>query len=387
MKRIRELPEFEGSFKNEQGADKPVMIVTVDGGPDENPRYQKTIACAIEYFNYVDLDALFIATNAPGRSAFNRCERRMAPLSKELAGLILEHDHFGTHLNAKGETVNEELEMKNFYQAGTILAEIWSSLVLDGHLTVAEYIPSGEETTPRQMSEEWKSIHTRRSHFFLQIVKCDNIDCCRPFRSSYRTLIPNRFVPPPIPVVQTQTELKWASNDTGATYLTLSQNVTMKDALQPESARKKYLNEMPYDFSNPAVDSDTMTKRLCTKCKRLFGAINMKDAHQKMCVGPKKHPRDPATQDIAAMIQNIPYNWESCSSKQGIDAAPVRSIRPARLKARRSLEILCLMESDELDWYEIDDIDTSGLELPPERHIQHGTPVLGDHESIWSIDD
>ena len=23
----------------------------------------------------------------------------------------------------------------------------------------------------------------------------------------------------------------------------------------------------------------------------------MKDAHQKMCVGPKKHPRDPATQE------------------------------------------------------------------------------------------
>ena len=203
MKRIRELPEFEGSFKNEQGAYKPVMIITVDGGPDENPRYQKTIARAIEYFSSVDLDALFIATNAPGRSAFNRCARRIAPLSKELAGLILEHDHFGTHLNAKGETVNGELEMKNFEQAGTILAGIWSSLVLDGQLTVAEYIPSGEETTPRQMSEEWKSIHTRQSHFFLQIVECDNIDCCRPFRSSYRPLIPNRFVPPPIPVVQT----------------------------------------------------------------------------------------------------------------------------------------------------------------------------------------
>ena len=66
---------------NEQGADKPVMIITVDGGPDEN---QKTIACAIKYFNSVDLDALFSATNAPGRSAFNRCERWMAPLSKEL---------------------------------------------------------------------------------------------------------------------------------------------------------------------------------------------------------------------------------------------------------------------------------------------------------------
>ena len=41
MKRIRSLPEFESSFKNSK---KPVMIITVDGGPDENPRYSNTIA-------------------------------------------------------------------------------------------------------------------------------------------------------------------------------------------------------------------------------------------------------------------------------------------------------------------------------------------------------
>ena len=36
------------------------MIVTVDGGPDENPRYQKTIASAIECFEDYQLDALFL---------------------------------------------------------------------------------------------------------------------------------------------------------------------------------------------------------------------------------------------------------------------------------------------------------------------------------------
>ena len=84
MKRIRLIEEFQRSFKNDEGEYKPVMIVTVDGGPDENPRYKKTIDCAIDYFNSFDLDALFIVTNAPGRSAFNRCERRMPPLSKEV---------------------------------------------------------------------------------------------------------------------------------------------------------------------------------------------------------------------------------------------------------------------------------------------------------------
>ena len=67
---------------------KPVIIVVVDGGPDENPHFMKTISVAIHNFKIMNLDALFVCTNAPKHSAFNRVERRMAPLSRELAGLI-----------------------------------------------------------------------------------------------------------------------------------------------------------------------------------------------------------------------------------------------------------------------------------------------------------
>ena len=56
------------------------------------------------------MDAFFLATNAPGRSAFNRVERRMVKFSKELSGAVLPHDNFGYHQNAKGETINKELE-------------------------------------------------------------------------------------------------------------------------------------------------------------------------------------------------------------------------------------------------------------------------------------
>ena len=111
MKRIRSLDIFDGSFKN-NGEVKPVMIVTVDGGPDENPRYTKTIECTINYFLSQDLDAFFLATNTPGRIAFNRVERRMVKFSKELSSVLLPHDSFGSHLNAKRETIDKELEKK-----------------------------------------------------------------------------------------------------------------------------------------------------------------------------------------------------------------------------------------------------------------------------------
>ena len=87
---------------------KPLIIATVDGGPDENLIYTKTIKCAIDYFLIQDLDAFFWATNALGRSAFNRVERRMVKFSKELSGVVLLHDNFGSHLNAKGEATGKE---------------------------------------------------------------------------------------------------------------------------------------------------------------------------------------------------------------------------------------------------------------------------------------
>ena len=102
MKRIRSLDIFDGSFKNNVEV-KPVMIVTVVGSPDENPRYTKTIECAIDYFLSQGLDAFFLVTNDP-----DRVERRMVKFSKELSGVVLPLDNFGSHLNAKGETIDKE---------------------------------------------------------------------------------------------------------------------------------------------------------------------------------------------------------------------------------------------------------------------------------------
>ena len=36
----------------------------------------------------------------------------MVKFSKELSGVVLPHDNFGSHLNAKGETIDKELEKK-----------------------------------------------------------------------------------------------------------------------------------------------------------------------------------------------------------------------------------------------------------------------------------
>lgn len=88
-------PQNSAHFlKVPEGQLKPILVVTVDGGPDENPRFAKTLAAWASHFRAYDLDALFVASYAPGQSAFHLVERRMAPLSHDLSGLILRHDRW-----------------------------------------------------------------------------------------------------------------------------------------------------------------------------------------------------------------------------------------------------------------------------------------------------
>ena len=206
MKRVRQLPQFHDNMYTSNDLVKPIMIITCDGGSDENPRYQKTISCAIDYICSYNLDALFIGTNAPGRSAFNCVERRMAPLSPVLAGIILPHDHHENHLDNQGKTIDVELEQKNFAHAGSILAEIWSKTVIDKYEVVAEYIsPEKAEYDEEQLIHKdwkWRKNHVRESQYMLQIVKCEDRNCCSIPRSSYFNLIIDRFLPPPLPLSQ-----------------------------------------------------------------------------------------------------------------------------------------------------------------------------------------
>ena len=48
----------------------------------------------------------------------------MVPLSKDLAGIVLPHDSFGTHLDENGKTIVDVKEMENFRKAGETLSEI-----------------------------------------------------------------------------------------------------------------------------------------------------------------------------------------------------------------------------------------------------------------------
>lgn len=58
----------------------------------------------------ISMRFFFLATNAPGRSAFNKLERQMVKFSQELSVAVLHHNKFMSYLNYKMETIDPELE-------------------------------------------------------------------------------------------------------------------------------------------------------------------------------------------------------------------------------------------------------------------------------------
>ena len=44
--------------------------------------------------------------------------------------------------------------------------------------------------------------------------------------------------------------------------------------------------------------------------------------------------------------------------------------------------LLCAFQFQELEWMELDDVDTEGLVIPPVSSIKSGTPIIENSEAI-----
>ncbi|KAJ8672605.1 hypothetical protein QAD02_003864 [Eretmocerus hayati] len=150
-------------------------------------------------------NAVYVVTNPPGRSCFNPVERRMAPLSHELAGVILPHNSFGNHLDGSKKTIDRDLERKNFEEAGEVLCDIWNSLIVDGYGVRSQYV---KDELLRNLDEGinhiWYAKYVRGSQYLLRIADCASERCCGPRRSNLWSVLPTGFLPPPMKIRQTQ---------------------------------------------------------------------------------------------------------------------------------------------------------------------------------------
>ena len=127
----------------------------------------------------------------------------MAPLSKELAGIVLPHDTFGSHLDGSGNNTDPEMELNNFRKAGKVLADIWSAAKIDDYPVSAAWVdPSGNATDFKMFSDKklglkWLENHVRISKYCLQIAKCTDNECCKPLRTNVQEILSGKFLPTP----------------------------------------------------------------------------------------------------------------------------------------------------------------------------------------------
>lgn len=282
IERLLQLPAF-APFCH-----KPIWIFFVDGGPDENPRFPKTLQFASQHFKNNNLDGLFIATHAPHQSASNPVERRMAPLSRDLCGVILPHDTYGSHLDGSGRTIDYDLEVKNFKKAGEVLAEIWSQRIIDGYEVEAEYIsPSGgagsngtdsaprgyiSEHAPDFLTEEWKSAHVLQSQYLLQIVKCNNLQCCGQSTTNLKSFFHGQFLPTPAKFIQTKEGVKLSDDMDRGVFMDLQTRLSFSFLLR---------SNLQFDAYCPSVNSK-LKERTCTLCLKYFVTKKALLSHKKL---------------------------------------------------------------------------------------------------------
>ena len=101
-------------FESSNLPERPILVLSTDGAQDKASRYPKPLATVISFFKQVKLDMFLYSFNAAGLSALNPVERRMSPLSHDIAGVVLPHKNFGSHLDSQSNTIDVELEKKIF---------------------------------------------------------------------------------------------------------------------------------------------------------------------------------------------------------------------------------------------------------------------------------
>ena len=271
-----------------------------------------------DHFIRYDLDALFVVTHAPGQSAYNVVERRMAPLSHDLAGLILPHDHYGSHLDKQLRCIDTTLEKRNFSKAGHVLAEVWSRTVIDKEPVIAEYIEPEEVCpSPRLMSEQWKSVHIRASQYLLQIVKCNDIQCCKPRRSTISNVLPNRFIPSPV---------KYGKNEQGVFMASIDNDSAHYGSLSDRALLSSFIPvDMLFDRYCPSVQ-DNLHKRTCGRCSIYHCSASALTLHKRTGCLAKSVSEEKLTIecDIDDQEENLPSEPEFDDNPD--DSVPIISI-------------------------------------------------------------
>ena len=246
--------------KNPDGTYKPVIVKQSDSGPDEAARNPQTLAANIALFKKTSAECLIHYSFAGGRSAYGFCERRMAPLSADMAGLVLSHETYGSHLSKSGKTKDKELELRNFMAAQETLAAIWANTCINNHPTVTRAVAPAEKPPLPPVDLSWVSRHVRQSKYLTIIIRCLDPACCPPCKSPIRELLGAGFLPYSRQVCVGLRAAEPESGTDRPQWASLSLRLAFPSLAPRDSLR---FPEVPFDLYCPST-RQKLEERICT---------------------------------------------------------------------------------------------------------------------------
>ena len=205
-----------------------------------------------------------------------------------MAGVVLPHDTFGSHIH-NGQTTDIELEKKNFKAAGEVLAELWSNLEIDGFEVKAEFIdePASDEIKEFVATPFFRNRHVFESQYLTCYLKCDDRTCCSAPRTSVSAFFPHRRIPALIPIARTFSGMtaltlgpEVAQNQ--IKFPTLAARQVLEQSLTPPSLKSLYGNSVPYDAFLPSCQGK-IEGRTCKVCYKYHATKKSLQSHKKIC--------------------------------------------------------------------------------------------------------
>ncbi|CAB4484081.1 unnamed protein product [Rhizophagus irregularis] len=235
LKSIVSNEKFSSIIKKDNQV-KPIWILLVDGGPDENPKHMKNIIQYAHLFCDLNLDYLTIRTYyAPGQSAYNPVERIMASLSRKLAGITLPIDEFRLHLNSQEnvpitvEYVDQEISPFDEYDSS--------------------------------ISWKWIENHTQICRYSLDIKKCKNCECCSEYRAPNAAILLNE-------------------NDGFLSPVTKGKDGHFINPIHTFQYHDR-LKILPYDRSCPSISQELHQWLCCNICGKYFPTLKFISEHKR----------------------------------------------------------------------------------------------------------
>ena len=275
----------------------------------------------------------------------------MAPLSRFLAGLILQHDTFGTHLDSSRKTIDLDLEIKNFFAAMEVLSEVWTKNVkIDKHPVDCKPVEIGCNFVCDDPDPIWVSRHVQQGRYNKQIVKCLDNTCCEPFKTNWLEVFPTRFMPHPVPVQfgpkgleviemsDYKKKLKLESQPmpletAKIRFATLQERLITKTISNEAKKSKKGVSRPPpFDSYCPSM-MEKLDDLVCNSCGSSWPSIAAKNRHTKAHKGQKSagtikphiddfgplRLEDSETEEDETMVETI--------KEPGSDTMPIISVK------------------------------------------------------------